>query len=82
MAARLTKEALEAVRGNAELFISISKVLHIKPTSLAMSLSNNSRRLIEHPVLKLISKHTGMEIEDLIEDFSDIGEDEGENKRA
>jgi hypothetical protein len=47
-----------------------------------MSLSNNSRRLIEHPVLKLISRHTGMEIEDLIEDFSDDSKDDEENIRA
>lgn len=75
MASRLKKETLDFVRKNAVAMHGLLSVaLGTKIGSVEIYIERNSRRLIELPVLKVISDFTGKQPDELIEEYDDSTE--------
>ncbi len=71
MSTRLNHDALAKLETDTTLFCKIAKQLKIKPASLVVSISRNSRKLTDYRILQTISTHTGIEITDLLEEIAE-----------
>lgn len=77
MAYRLTKSAKDYVQQNSSrLYGPLCEALKININSVQNFINRNSRRLIELPVLQVISDHSGLPVNELIEVCAEGGESE------
>ena len=67
MAKQLTREAIQAIHRNADLYAQVCKVLEIKPVSLPKLIQRGSERLTIHDVVIAVSKATGLRPSQIIE---------------
>lgn len=68
MPKQLTQNAIEHIRSDNELASAIATAMGIRFTSLAGILTRNTRRLTEYPVLKVLSDHTKIPVDELLEE--------------
>lgn len=68
MPKQLTLIAIEYIRSDNDLASAIASAMGIRFTSLAGILTRNTRRLTEYPVLKILSDHTNIPVDELLED--------------
>ena len=74
---RLSKSAKDYVEKNAaQLYGPISEALKISINSVQNFINRDSRRLIEFPVLTVISNHAGIPANELIEEFAEVVDSE------
>ena len=71
MAKRLTKIALLEIKGNADLFAKICKMLDLRPTSMSKMIERNGHNLNRYDVVEVIAKHMGIPPSEAVEEYAE-----------
>lgn len=74
MSTRLKDQVKKTILTDTGLYKKVCDALKVAPVSLPKMLQRNSERLLLHNVQVIISDHTGILTDDLIEDDSDGNE--------
>jgi len=69
--ARLTKEVLDKIRDNVELFALVANKMDIRPASLPMALERNGKSLNQYSIVKTIADFLGEDIEKIVAEDKD-----------
>jgi hypothetical protein len=71
---KFKQEVLDKIKADADLFAKVANTMGIQPVSLPSAIERNTKTLNDYDVYKVVSEHLDMEIEDMLEEESEVKE--------